>query len=186
MSVIVAGLMFGGVQAALADPSDGLVAHWKLDGDATDAVGTNDGTLVNGPTFLGDPGLAAPIFANVDAIVFDGSLAVNDFVEVADDATLDLDGSFTLSAWVNREPSGNTQSVISKDTADNNETNYNFLLVNQKILLSMSFEDFGASITGTFGSNFLCANRSYGKKCSFRGVTSVGTGTWHHLGCGLN
>ena len=31
--------------SAWADLSDGLVAHWKLDGDAIDSAGTNHGTI---------------------------------------------------------------------------------------------------------------------------------------------
>jgi hypothetical protein len=73
----------------------GLVAHWKFDegsgSTAADSSGNgNTGTLVNGP--LWTTGMAG------SALYLDG---IDDSVTVADSTSLNLTGSFTLSAWVN-------------------------------------------------------------------------------------
>ncbi|MDY6971031.1 MAG: hypothetical protein SV775_01750, partial [Thermodesulfobacteriota bacterium] len=48
---------------AWAELSDGLVAHWKLDGDATDSAGSNHGTIHG----------ATPTTGKIDgALEFDG------------------------------------------------------------------------------------------------------------------
>lgn len=72
-----------------ADPRAGLVSEWKLDGDATDSVGANDGT-VNGPTFVSG-------YENW-AASFDG---VDDYIEVPHDAGLDIGlANKSVSLWV--------------------------------------------------------------------------------------
>ena len=73
----------------------GLVAYWKFDeGSGTiacDSSGNgNTGTLANGPQWI------AGNFGH--ALYFDG---LDDNVLVAAAHSLDLSGSFTLSAWVN-------------------------------------------------------------------------------------
>jgi hypothetical protein len=71
---------------------EGMVSYWKLDEGsgtiATDSVGTNDGTLVNGPVWVS---------GQVNgALNFDG---VDDYVLLPD---IDLVPSpFTICAWVN-------------------------------------------------------------------------------------
>ncbi len=32
----------------------GLVSRWKMDGNADDAIGTRDGTLIDNPSFVND------------------------------------------------------------------------------------------------------------------------------------
>jgi hypothetical protein len=73
---------------------DGMVSYWKFDEDsgtiATDSVGTNDGTLVNGPVWTS---------GQVDgALSFDG---VDDYVSVPDsDDWYFGTGDFTIDLWV--------------------------------------------------------------------------------------
>src|SRR5262249_55893677 len=81
--------------AASSVAPSGLVAYWKFDeGSGTtvsDSSGnSNTGTLVNGPLWTaGRVG---------NALYFDG---IDDNITVPDSNSLDLSGSFTLSAWVN-------------------------------------------------------------------------------------
>ena len=88
----------------------GLVAQWKFDeGSGTiacDSSGNgNTATLVNGPLW------AAGIVGN--ALYFDG---VNDNVVVAASNSLNLSGSFTLSAWVNPASSATDfRSILAKN-----------------------------------------------------------------------
>ena len=70
--------------------SDSLVSYWKFDGDATDGIGSNDGTIIGagGSFLLGKHG---------DGINLDG---MDTYVNAGDDATLDFSGkSLTISAW---------------------------------------------------------------------------------------
>jgi len=70
----------------------GAVSWWKLDGNANDEIGGNNGEI-NGDVDCeveGKSGMGCE---------FDGN---SDYIEVADDASLNFGtGEFTLSAWVN-------------------------------------------------------------------------------------
>jgi len=85
---------------------NGLIAHYKFDGDVTDPVGNNDGTN-NGASFVsGKFGQAAN---------FDG---VDDYVQVADDASLDgMSSGMTISLWI-KSPSGKSveEFLVNKYT----------------------------------------------------------------------
>ena len=99
-------ILFGGWPIANAgDLNHGLVAYWPFDDGAdptADAIGGNDGTLINAPPYvvqdLGGNDIA-PVFANQDALDFDG---VSQYVEVSSLAPLldDLGPTFTAAAWV--------------------------------------------------------------------------------------
>lgn len=66
------------------------VAWLTGDGNANDFTGTNNGALQNGATFsVGKVG---------QAFSFDG---VNDFVEVADNPSLNMTNALTVEAWIN-------------------------------------------------------------------------------------
>src|SRR3989338_4080121 len=89
---------FGLAQAAA--PTAGLVAHWKLDGNANDSMGTNHGTLTNGPVFTtGKIG---------QGLSFDGS---NDAVQIPDSNSLDVP-HITVSAWVRKISNAPTWGMI--------------------------------------------------------------------------
>ena len=78
-------------------PPSGLVSWWPGDGSANDLVDGNDGTLENGATFgTGKVG---------DGFSLDG---VDDRVEIADAANLDITGPLTLDAWVDFNTVGGT------------------------------------------------------------------------------
>ena len=75
------------------DITSNLVAHWPFDqtsGAATDISGNNNtGTLMNGASYTSGH--------NGNAILLDGS---SQSVQVADAASLDLTGAYTIAAWV--------------------------------------------------------------------------------------
>ena len=86
-------------QRCLEVPS-GLVAWLPGDGDAGDIEGTNDGTLVNGATFVS---------GQVDqAFTFDG---VDDFVEVPDASALEP-SVVTVDAWIRGQVFGGLADYI--------------------------------------------------------------------------
>ena len=77
--------------APLADVTD-YEARWQLDGDATDAVGTHNGTERNfsSPTYVtGQSGQAADLNGSNEDIQVPASADLEPFTE-----------NFTLSAWV--------------------------------------------------------------------------------------
>jgi len=88
--------------------SDGLVAHYKFDGDANDSSGNgNHGTEYGGVTY-------------VDGVIgkagsFDG---VDDYIGIPHDNTLNLSYDITISSWVNlSELTGLSDNniIINKD-----------------------------------------------------------------------
>ncbi len=99
------------------DITSNLVAHYEFEenGGSTALDSTangNDGTLLNGPTW--DSGSAVGDFA----IDFAGDAAnSNRVVTVADDASLDFNGDFTVSFWYNAtaSPVGSTRMIGSHD-----------------------------------------------------------------------
>ena len=87
--LVIVMLVVGMVSVATAAFTDGLIAHWTLDdgdGDsAIDSVGTNHGTLMNEPAWVG---------GNIGgALNFDGT---DDYVELP---AIVLD-DFSVAFWV--------------------------------------------------------------------------------------
>ncbi|MFL5492832.1 MAG: LamG-like jellyroll fold domain-containing protein [Gemmatimonadales bacterium] len=74
---------------ACAPAPAGEVSWWRAEGDATDAVSGNDGTLQNGPAFAS--GYVGQAFS------LGGS---DDWVIVGNPASLKLTGSLTIESWV--------------------------------------------------------------------------------------
>jgi hypothetical protein len=74
----------------VAAPS-GLVSWWRAEGDASDEVNGNSGTLFNGATFA--PGEVGQAFA------FNGG---DNYVEVPDSPVLRLTNELTIEFWVKR------------------------------------------------------------------------------------
>ena len=83
------------------DPRENFVSYWKLDGDAIDSVGSNDGT-VNGATFVDG-------FYNQCAS-FDGT---DDYISTPYGADFGT-GDFSFSCWINlQDDSNNYESFAS-------------------------------------------------------------------------
>jgi len=74
------------------NPPSGLVSWWPGEDNANDIQSGNHGTLQNGATFAA--GKVGQAFS------FDG---VDDFVEIPENGSLDLNGNFTVEAWVKPE-----------------------------------------------------------------------------------
>ncbi len=70
-------------------PSE-VVSLWRGEGNANDAVGTNNGTLIGGATYAA--GKVGQAFS------FNGTTAA---VDIPDSDSLDVTNEFTLAAWVN-------------------------------------------------------------------------------------
>ncbi len=79
------------------------IAHWKLDGETTDDVGSNDGSIV------GDPVYTEGMF--ISGLEFDG----DDYVDCGNDSSLNLTNNFSIAMWVKLE-GGST--LLCKGTAN--------------------------------------------------------------------
>ena len=133
-SAFAAVLAFSTTTALAQIPQNGLVAHYKFEGDTTndtDDSGSLDGTILGGGlTFPNDtpPGIDSTRSAR-----FDGS---NDFVEIDSGILNDYSEDYTAAAWfkADRAPGGATRFVVfesedflislglREDTGDNNNT----------------------------------------------------------------
>ncbi len=97
----------------------GIAGHWPLDGDATDTVSGNNGTLLNSPTFTsGHIG---------QALQLDG---ISQAVEVADASALNPSSNMTLSVWVNpSDLTSNTfRGIITKGCVQSSLANSQYTL----------------------------------------------------------
>jgi len=87
------------------------VSWWKMDEGANDTVadteGSNDGTR-NNATWSSSA-------ASENCLVFDGS---GDYVDVADDATLQITGELSVTAWVKETTRNSNAKVLSRRSGD--------------------------------------------------------------------
>ena len=102
MAAAIAVVLIG-TGFAWADLADGLVAHWKLDGNANDSTGSNDGTLVNGPIWTTGQIDGALSFSGGDDYVDCG----NSFASVTGSTTK------TITAWAMSDISDLSGRIIT-------------------------------------------------------------------------
>lgn len=89
------------LRAGCVSASSGLIAWWRAENNALDAVGANHATLVNGVTFsTGHVGIAFSL---------DGT---NDFVQVPHSSALNTPNGITVEGWV-RVTGTNAWNVIA-------------------------------------------------------------------------
>lgn len=127
------------------------IAHWKLDGDATDSSGNgHHGSLVGNPQWT----------TGIDdgAIELDGA---SDSIDCGNDSGLDLPEHFSICAWVNTSHTSETQAVISKGT--------NYVID----ILSLS----SGGYLRFFGYDSGTAKGLY----DFTSGYSIADGQWHHI-----
>ena len=84
-----------------------LVGWWKLDGDALDSSGENDGEVLGGAILTTDRFNVAD-----NAYYFDG---VNDYIDVGTDASLGIRTDLTIALWVKTSDSGAYKQLVSKN-----------------------------------------------------------------------
>ena len=100
------------VSIAQAELNDELIAYWPFDVDGSDVSGNgHDATLMGDAVIdvgLVNNGLDLP--TNIPG----GGGALNGWAEAASDSVFDLDGDFTLQAWVyyDSEQGGVNESVL--------------------------------------------------------------------------
>ena len=124
----------------------------------TDTVGSNNGTLTNGPTFSRDNG---------GYITFDGT---NDYVTISDTSDFSFgSGEFAIEAWF-RPDSSATVSASS----------YHTILICgvpvQLYWINNQFQFFASTSNSSPPSYFIAGNTGFNS-----GSNSAARGVWHHI-----
>ena len=107
---------------------DGLLAYYTADNTPNDALGTYNGTLVNGATY------ATGIINN--AFSLDG---VNDYVDVGNNFDFNVNNTFSFNFWIDRTTGSAFSTLFSK--IDSSSKGYYIRLdnnINGKIQLIMA------------------------------------------------
>ena len=169
--------------SAAVDLTDGLIAYWPFDdgtNPTSEIVNNNVGNLIGDTEFIvqdagGTSNDLPQITGNIDAVNIPGG---GDFIQVLDNTTLDLPGSFSLSAWVNLNDSRTEHNIISKDTPYAYYfSNYNMHIYQNKTFLAFTFN---APVTGVSVVSGTKAGCDPGG-CYLIGGQVINTGTWHYI-----
>lgn len=101
-------------------PTNGLVGWWPFNGNANDESNNGNNGTVNGASLIADRD------GNTNAAYsFDG---VDDYIEVADNNTLDMVGDVSISCWIEKSVFNQRyEAIIAKDTGivmNSNINNY--------------------------------------------------------------
>ena len=137
-------------------PASGLVGWWPFNGNANDESGNNNNGAVNGATLTSDR------FGNINkAYSFDG---INDYVQIANNTSLEPNSSISISAWVfiDSTQTTNFPPIISKEAGiPTGYTSYALIGGNAglnqlgDIGLQITTNNGGYSWTGVTGTSFL-------------------------------
>ena len=102
---LIALLSLLSVTLIAADPTAGLVGHWKLD-ELIGTTATDSSTSNNTGTLIGGPVWSAGQLAG--ALSFDG---IDDYVDAGSDPSLNITGEVTIAGWVNLAQTGIDQKI---------------------------------------------------------------------------
>ena len=104
------------VQQICTPAPSGLVGWWLAEGNASDAVGANAGTLINSPSFgAGEVG---------QAFHFNG---VNQYVKLANSASLNPSGSFSIEAWINYKGTNTGYNTMLGKWDDSGDSQHSYV-----------------------------------------------------------
>ncbi|MFW6172935.1 MAG: LamG domain-containing protein, partial [Elusimicrobiota bacterium] len=100
-----------------SNPPKELISYWTLDTSGTyDYISENHGTRYGEVTY--------DVEGKVnDSYEFDGS---NDYIEIEDEDSLDMDSEVTISAWVYADTTSGYDVIVSKRNQWEQNTNYQF------------------------------------------------------------
>ncbi len=150
------------------DLKEGLVGHYRFDGNALDHSGNDNNAIVNGADLTED------CMMNIDkAYQFDG---IDDYIEIPHSKDLDFDigQPFTISIWIkpefNDEPT-NGADILSKWNSAHLDTAFSYSI---RIRGELS-DDPGIMIFSRFDRDD-CNHNS-----GFVGENAVSFGEWHNV-----
>jgi hypothetical protein len=157
---VIAGNVNDGVNVSGNTHPSGTVSWWRGEGNSTDSIDGNPGTLVNGTTFA--PGQFRQSFS------FDG---VNDYVNVNSTSNLQIATALTVSAWINlaEDPSTrSSQAIIVKGVDAQAPLDW---------ALHVTGNDFTISGPGRLRPHVMAG----GQWVYFDGSTVLQTNRWYHV-----
>ncbi len=147
-------------------PTNGLVGHWPLNSNASDASGNgHHGTPYGGPTPVMDR------FGNLNrAYSFDG---VDDYIRIPHHEDLNVADSFTISAWVKFCTQQSSQ--IGRGPA-----------IFEKIDIDVNaFQTYSLAITGSDYFTSALSTGQGGAIIFWQSTTNYSDGSWHHVALSL-
>jgi parallel beta-helix repeat protein len=108
-------------------PPTNIVSWWQAEGNATDALGLNNGSLQGGVTFTtGEVG---------QAFSFDGATGS---VIIPDSPSLEVTNQVTLEAWINMRNTNVAQAVMTKYGGAGGNNGYQFYVARNTLTASLT------------------------------------------------
>ncbi|MBW8002202.1 MAG: LamG domain-containing protein [Planctomycetes bacterium] len=127
--------------------TDGLAAHYKFNGDASDSSGNGNNGVVYGAQLTEDRfGVAN------HAYLFDGQ---DDYIEAAHSSSLDLTGPITLSAWIKSDGTYWQSEIISKMPSYSPAIGYQLYTQDDEARVSLTYAIGNSHAGGGVASNTL-------------------------------
>ncbi|MDX2305436.1 MAG: LamG-like jellyroll fold domain-containing protein [Microscillaceae bacterium] len=95
------------LSTTIPTPVVSAFSHWKMDNNATDAIGSNNGTTQNGANFSTNKQIGT------HALNLDGT---NDYVSVPSSPSLNVNANFSFSLWINPSSTSGRRGILAKLT----------------------------------------------------------------------
>jgi len=133
----------------------GMVAWWPAQGNALDAAGTNNGTLMGGVNYA--PGEVG------EAFNFGG---VNGYVNVPSSPSLNLTNALTIEAWVELNNLNTVYFIATKGPSGTAGNNYSG---------NFEFRISGSNI------QLLHQTSTGGNLATYQATSAITSGVWHHV-----
>ena len=157
--LVIGGIGMTGDVPTPIEPPAGMVSWWPGDGNASDIIGGNHGTLQGSATFT-TGGKVGQAFS------FDGASGTR--VSINDIDNLRFAGSFTFDAWVNTTSIGTQSgSVFAADVLRKRHRDDGGLM------------DIGIGMIDNVARFFLVDDT--GNFAVIQGATIINDGQWHHI-----
>ncbi len=100
-------IFLAGANFVFASLTDGLVAHWELNGNAIDSAGVNDGTIVDATPTAGVVGQGMEFHGSGDGIYMETTSGVNSDLNI-------YNSNMTISTWAKADQWGGTVVARAK------------------------------------------------------------------------
>lgn len=159
---------------ACTGPSNGRVSCWKAENNANDSIGTNNGTLQNGVTFVaGKDG---------QAFHFNGS---NQFVQIPHAADLNMErtNTFTIGSWIRTTETAHNMMLVTKQVNSGQYHGYGLLISNGESPACDASNPTapGAGQLDVFLDAAVSSNCPPDHYIAVRGTSHLNDGQWHYV-----
>jgi fimbrial isopeptide formation D2 family protein/uncharacterized repeat protein (TIGR01451 family) len=152
-------------------PPGSMVAWWPFDEPVASTAADIAGAVHNNGTYQPAAGPTPKPGMVSYSLCFDGQ---DDYVDVPDDAELDLDtGDFTIDSWIRTSTGTGLQTIVDKRDHGPQARGYAFFLSNGQLALQMA--------TGIGNGGCSSAPSDYCTNFGIAGSPNVADGQWHHV-----